>query len=285
MKSKVILNLVLVLAVAALALYAILKPKEAADPGTRISQLKREDVTRIAIERRGAAPIRIEKAGSGWRITEPFTARADIGQVDRVLDIAGASAGQTLPREDLARFDLEPAAFTVRLNDQAIAFGRVNDVTNEQYVATSDAVYLVAPFYGYGVPQDAGKLSSRKLLGEDETPVAFDFGAYRVERDEKGQWSMSGTLPPSAGANPTQDEFNRWADEWRVTYALSAEPYKGKAGRQRVVLRFKDGKTVVMRPASGASGFSLVREDENMQYRFGAEVGRRLMDPRVSAEK
>jgi len=31
--------------------------------------------------------------------------------------------------------------------------------------------------------------------------------------------------------------------------------------------------------------FLLVRSDENMQYRLGAEVGKRLLDPRVVAEK
>jgi hypothetical protein len=31
--------------------------------------------------------------------------------------------------------------------------------------------------------------------------------------------------------------------------------------------------------------FLLVRTDENMQYRFGAEVGRRLLDPHVVAGK
>jgi hypothetical protein len=31
--------------------------------------------------------------------------------------------------------------------------------------------------------------------------------------------------------------------------------------------------------------FLLVRDDEKMQYRFGGEVGRRLLDPRVVAEK
>jgi hypothetical protein len=284
MKAKLILNLVLILAVTAVALYAILQPKQAADQGTRISQLKREDITRITVERSKAAPIRIEKSGNGWRILAPFAARADVGQVDRILDITGASAKQKLPREDLARFDLEPPALSVTLNDQVIAFGRINDITNEQYVATSDAVYLLPPFYGYGIPQEAGKLASRKLLDDDEVPVAFDFGAYKVVRDDKGQWSAAGTLP-SSGTPPTQDEFNRWADEWRVTYALSAEPFKGPASRQRVELRFQNGKTATLHTVPTGTGFDLVREDEKMLYRFGAEVGRRLMDPRATTAK
>src|SRR5690606_29686270 len=83
MKAKIILNLVLVLAVAAVALFAIRGPKEKVDPGTRISQLQRDAVNRILIERKGAKAVRLETSAGGWRILAPFTARADAGQVDR----------------------------------------------------------------------------------------------------------------------------------------------------------------------------------------------------------
>ena len=285
MKSKIILNLLLVLAVTAIALFAILRPAEKKDPGTKLVDLQREQVTRISIERRKAAPIWLEKRTDGWHVTAPFKSRADIGQVDRVLDLTTAAAKQKLPREDLARFDLDPPQVKVMLDDQAIAFGRINDITNEQYAATADAVYLVAPFYGYGVPADASKLASRKLLADDEVPVAFDFGRYQVVRDDKGRWSTSGAAPGKSASELSQDEFNRWADEWRVTYAVAAEPSTIGAGNQGVTLRFKNGKSVIMKAAGADSGFTLLRSDENMLYRFGAQTGKRLMSPHVAAGK
>lgn len=285
MKSKVILNLLLVLAVTGLALFAILRPDKKNDVGTKLVELKREQVTKIGIEHRKGAPIQLEKRSDGWHVTAPFTSRADIGQVDRVLDLTSATARQKLPREDLARFDLDPPQAKVTLDNHAIAFGRINDITNEQYAATADAVYLVAPFYGYGIPADAGKLASRKLLAEDEIPVAFDFGGYQVVRDEKGRWSTAGTVPGKPVAELSQDEFNRWADEWRVTYAVTAERYKSGAGKQRVTLRFKNGKSAIMQAADADAGFTLLRSDENMLYRFGAQTGKRLMNPHVAADK
>jgi hypothetical protein len=285
MKAKVILNLVLVLAVTAVALFAILKPQQKADPGIRLLDVARDQVSRIAIERKGAPAVRLEKQGDGWHVTAPFTARADRNQVDRILDLAGAVAKQKLPREDLGRFDLDPPQLKVTLDDRAIAFGRINEVTNEQYAATAQAVYLVAPFYGYGIPDEGGKLASRKLLGDDEQPVAFDFGGYRVARDDKGQWSESGASAAQAKAPLSQDEFNRWADEWRVTYALAVEPGKAGPGGQRVTVKFRNGQSANLLAAKTPTGFTLLRTDQNMLYRFGAEVGRRLMDPHVAAAK
>lgn len=286
MKAKVILNLVLVLAVTAIALFAILKPEEKkADTGIRVLDLKRDQVSKIAIERKGAPAVHLEKQGDGWHVTAPFTARADRSQVDRILDLTSASAKQKFPREDLARFDLESPPLRVTLDDRAIAFGRLNDVTNEQYAATADAVYALAPFYGYGIPAEADKLASRKLLGDDEQPVAFDFGGYRVARDDKGQWSESGASAAQAKIPMSQDEFNRWADEWRVTHALAVEPARGAAGKKRITVKFKNGKSAEMLADTTATGFALLRTDQGMIYRFGAEAGRRLMDPHLTATK
>lgn len=285
MKSKVLVNLLLVLLLTGLVMYALLRPKEQADPGIRLTQLKRDEINRIAVERRGSPSIQLEKRDGGWRIRAPLQTRADPIQVDRLTDIATATVKHTLPAGDPGVYDLDPPQVKLTLNDQAFAFGRVNDVTYEQYVATAGAVYLVAPFYGYGIPAEVTKLVSRKLLDDAEVPVGFDFGPYRIVRDDRGTWTVEGEFPAQQGKALSQDDFNRWADEWRFTSSLSAAPRRGPRGRERLVLQFKDGRKVTMEIVQKQPEFLLVRSDENMQYRLGAEVGKRLLDPRVVAEK
>lgn len=285
MKSKVLVNLVLVLLLTGLALYALLRHREQPDPGIRLTQLKRDEISRITVERRGSATIQLQKRDGGWRISAPLQTRADPIQVERLADIATATAKHKLPPEDPGRYQLDPPQVRLTLNDQAFAFGRINDVTYEQYVETGGAVYLVAPFYGYGIPTEVGKLVSRKLLDDAEVPVAFDFGRYRIARDERGTWAIEGASAAQQGKALSQDDFNRWADEWRFTSSLGAEPRRGAGGREHLVVQFKDGKKVAMEIVQRQPEFLLVRSDENMQYRFGAEVGRRLLDPRVVAEK
>ena len=285
MKSKVLLNLVLVLLLTGLVLYALFRPKEQSDPGIRLTQLKREDITRVTVERRGSPTIQLQKRDGGWRISAPLQTRADPIQVDRLTDIATATARHKLPPGDAGRYQLDPPQMKLTLNDEAFAFGRINDVTYEQYVATAGAVYLVAPFYGYGIPTEVTKLVSRKLLDDTEMPVAFDFRRYRIVRDDRGTWSITGAYPAQQGKALSQDDFNRWADEWRFTSSLGAEPRRRARGKDLLVVQFKDGKKVTMEIMQKQPEFVLVRSDENMQYRFGAEVGRRLLDPQVVAGK
>jgi len=285
MKSKAWLNLALIAALVALSLYAYYKPWQKADPTIKLTQLKRGDVTRIVVEPRGAAVIKLEKRNGAWRILAPLDAQAEDTQVDRLIDIVNANSKQKLATVDLAQFGLSPPQVRVTLNDEPFAFGRVNDITNEQYVATAAGVYLAPPLYGYGLPTDATKLLSRRLLDEGEIPVAFDFGRYRIIRDDNGKWVAGGDFAAEKDQPLSQDDFNRWADEWRHTSALSVEPDKDSRAREQVTVRFKDGRTVIMRIVQKAPGFLLVRGDNSMRYHFGVEVGRRLVDPRVVAKK
>lgn len=285
MKSKVLLNLALIAALVALSLLAYFKPWQDKPATIKLTQLKRDDITRITIEPRGAAAIKLEKLDGAWRIVAPLTAQAEATQVDRLVDIVNANAKQKLANADLAQFDLNPPQVRVTLNDQAFAFGRVNDITYEQYVATADGVYLVPPLYGYGIPTDATKLLSRRLLDTGEVAVAFDFGGYRIERDDKGTWAASGEFAAAKDQPLSQDDFNRWADEWRYTSALSVEPDRSSRSREQVRVRFKSGKTVTMRIVQKEPDFQLVRSDNAMRYHFGVEVGHRLLDPRVVAKK
>ena len=285
MKSRILLNLTLIAALAALSLYAYFKPWQDAAPTIKLTLLKRDEVTRIAVEPRGAAAIKLEKLDGTWRIVAPLNAQADATQVDRLVDIVNANAKQKLANADLVQLDLSPPQVRVTLNDQAFAFGRVNDITYEQYVAAADGVYLVPPLYGYGIPTDATKLLSRRLLDAGEVPVAFDFGRYRIVRDDKGNWAADGEFTTAKEASLSQNDFNRWADEWRYTSALSVEADKGSRAREQVTVRFKDGKAVTMRILQKEPGFQLVRSDNAMRYHFGVAVGHRLLDPRVVARK
>jgi hypothetical protein len=285
MKSRILLNLALIAALIALSLVTYFKPWQGATPSIKLTQLNRDDITRIVIEPRGATAIKLEKLDGAWRITAPLTAQAEDTQVDRLVDIVNAIAKQKLANADPSQFDLNPPQVRVTLNDQAIAFGRINDITYEQYAATAGGIYLVPPLYGYGIPTDAAKLLSRRLLDAGEVAVAFDFGRHRIERDNKGTWAASGEFAAAKEQPLSQDDFNRWADEWRYTSALSVEPDKSSPAREQVSVRFKNGKTVIMRIVQKEPDFQLVRSDNAMRYHFGVEVGQRLLDPRAVAKK
>ncbi|MBI2294192.1 MAG: hypothetical protein HYU73_28400, partial [Betaproteobacteria bacterium] len=74
MKRGLWLNVALLATVAALALFAYLKPHPG-EPRFKLSTLKAADATSIKLEVAGTAPITLERAGSGWRLAAPVAAR------------------------------------------------------------------------------------------------------------------------------------------------------------------------------------------------------------------
>ena len=283
MKSRLLVNLVLLLALAGLGLYAYLRPNKAPEPGIAVSQLKREQVQSIRVAPRGSPAIELQKRGDQWYLQAPYATRADSFQVDRLLDLVTATSREKLAHADLARFDLSPPRVTVTLNSESYAFGAVNEITNEQYLATADAVYLVAPHLGYGVPIEPAKLISPRLLGPAETPTAFDFGGWKAVKDADGKWHLSGALPNKTPLS--QDDLNRWADEWKLVTSLSAEPHRGPRARDAVTVSVTGGRSVRFEILAREPQFRLLRTDEGIRYQVGADAGRRLTDPWAVAAK
>ncbi len=284
MKSRLILNLVLLLVLVALALYAYWRPTEKEKPQIAVSQLERDDVVRVRVERGTEMDAEMEKRDATWHMLRPYQTRVEPLQIARLLDLAEATASEMLPAEDLARYGLDPAPVRVTLNDQSFAFGNINDITNEQYLASGGHVYLVRTFLGYNVPLDVTKLLSHKLLADGEKPLAFDFGSWQAVRNEKGAWSLQGEPPASSDEAPSPDELNVWAAEWGLASALSVEPYKGKPRGERISIQFDNGQRASFRVLSRQPDVQLLRVEENMLYRLGADAGGRLLDPyRVAA--
>ena len=118
MKSRLILNLLLLLALVALGLYAYFRPTEEKTTTIAISQLKREDIDRVRLQRGTDMDVQMEKRNGTWSMSRPYQTHVDPLQVDRLLDIAMATASEKFPAENLSRYGLDPAPVRVTLNDQ-----------------------------------------------------------------------------------------------------------------------------------------------------------------------
>ncbi|UCD69136.1 MAG: DUF4340 domain-containing protein [Betaproteobacteria bacterium] len=284
MKSRLILNLVLLLALVALGLYAYLRPGEQQEPGIAVSQLERGDVVRVTIKRGTTMDVEMAQRDGRWLMLRPYQTRVEPLQLARVLDLAEATASDVLPADNLPRYGLDPPAARVTLNDQAFAFGAINEITNEQYLASGDHIYLVRTFLGYNIPLDVTKLLSHKLLGESEKPVEFNFGDWQAVKNDKGAWLLRGNSPTADDDAPTPDELNVWAAEWNLASALSVEPYQGTPRGERITIQLGNGTSATFRVMSRQPEVKLLRVEENMLYRLGADAGGRLLDPyRVAA--
>jgi hypothetical protein len=274
-----LLNAALLIIVVALGWFVYLKPRSDVPAGYPLSSLRAGEARTIRLDRSGQAPIALEKKDALWFITAPFAAPAEPFQIGRLLSILDARASNRLAATDLARFDLDRPVARLTVDSQTFSFGAINTVSREQYVLTGNTVYPVELRYGAALPADVTPLVRRQLFAGNEVPLRFEFSDFTVASAD-GKWSV---VP--APADLSQDDINRWVDDWRLASALHAEPYaKGKAVGA-IKVEFKDGRKITLDILQREPELVLLRPDQNLQYSFFAEIARRLLSPPGQQQK
>jgi len=272
-RTRWLVNILLLAVVAALAAYALYGLPTDDTPHEPIAQLAPSVVQRIAIEATGADPIELVREGDNWFVTRPVRARANVTQVERLLDLLAVRGRDRMPARDLENFDLDRPALRVQFDETVIAFGTVNPLTQDQYVSVGDTVYMIAGHHRSAVPDRVERVLTHSLLRKDEKPVSFVFPGFDVERVD-GRWIRR---PEAAGTALSQDDFHRWVDEWRFASSLLTQRASGNATREHIGITLEDGRTIRLGIVQKDPEFVLRREDEQLTFYFPQDTRTRLL--------
>ena len=262
--------------VAALGAWVYFKPS-ARDADTHaLSGLKSADVKRVRVERfdagKPAPVIVLERQAAGWRMTAPVAARAEPGQVERLLGILDARAAARYPASGLDRYGLVQPQAKLTIEDQVFAYGAINTMTREQYVLTADAVYVVPIARSTTLPRDADALLARTLFAPGEVPVRFELPGFAMTLED-GTWKLA------PGTEASADERNAWVDGWRHATALRAALHDGSTPAATIRIALKDGRTLELGILQRDPDLVLLRADEGIQFHFIADAAKRLLSP------
>jgi hypothetical protein len=277
MRTGWVVNLLLVLGVAALAVYAFYKPKaEDAGPQHAISTVATSAVKRVRVEPQGGTALELQKEGEEWFLVQPIRARADRIQVERLLDLLKARSKEQLAATDLQRFDLDKPALRVSFDDHTIAFGTTNPLSSDQYVLSGNSVYLMPAFYRAQVPDKPERVLTHALFRQSEKPVGFRFKTFSVEQRD-GKWQV---VPLAGKEAPSQDDFNRWVDDWKLASSLLTQPAGEKTPvPESVEVALAGGGKLTLGIVQRSPQLILLRGDEKLLFHFSEELRDRLVNP------
>lgn len=297
MKNRWLLNLVMLAVVAGLVSFLYLRPKTNENSASQfeVSTLKLADFTSIKVEFPTKAPTSFEKIDGLWRMTAPYKMRADQASVQRILAIIAAKSADKFSATDLAKYALDNPQLRLKLTNAAGAhefvFGTVNPVTEEQYVAFNDAVYLLPGSYIEAASTQPIELIDKNPLTKEEAKqiAKFDFSRLEqwAEADlnvslENGQWKVN--LPK---AKITQNEMNEWLDfSWKQALANSVELYTPdhNAKYPSFDVKLKNGKSVHFDKIQESPDLLLGRPDEGLMYHFNSDVGFNMLNPPLNLQ-
>ena len=297
MKNRWLVNLVLLTLVIGLVAFLYLRPQANTDAASQheVSALKLADFKAISVEFPTQAATAFEKVDGLWRMTAPYKTRADQMSVQRILAIIAAKSMEKFPASDLAKYGLDKPQLRLKLTNntgvQEFDFGTINPVSEEQYVAYKDAVYLLPVSYAEAATTQAVELVDKNPLAVNEAKQIMGFDFSRLEQWQalhlnvdivNGQWKTNATK-----AKITQNELNEWLDfSWKQAQAKQVELYTPdrKIVYPSFEVKLKDGKKVHFDKIQEAPDLLLGRPDEGVMYHFSNDVGFTMLNPPLNIQ-
>jgi hypothetical protein len=302
MKKRWILNFILLCVVASLIAFLYLRPKTGTQEEAQIevSSFKLAEFNSIRIDFPARSQVALDKVNGFWRITAPHQTRADQPSVARILSIIAAKTNTKISPKNSTAFDAEELEKfglnnpSIKLNlirneasREEFLFGTHNPVTDEQYVAHQNAVYLLPITYSEAASTQIIELVDKAPLKPSEKVAGFDFS--RLEQWEEsrlqvdlvdGNWKVS-----IAKAKPTQNEMNEWLDySWVHVAAKSVEFYTPDRHKTYPSFEVKmtDGTKVHFDKMQESPDLLLARPDEGLIYAFPSDEGFTMLNPPIN---
>ncbi|MDC1311822.1 DUF4340 domain-containing protein [Burkholderiales bacterium] len=278
MKSRLLLNLLLIAVLALLGAYLFLNQEPEVVKSDRLVALDKNKIKRITIVKNSSFEMDFTRSQTTWTITKPFRARANAEVIKLVLDLAEAPIINEI-KENSKDFGFEPPTYTVTLDQEIIKFGNINEVTNEQYVQVNKRTFLTKTHHGYNLPYDPIKVVDRRILGAEEIPIIFESKTWRAERGIDGIWSMTSETKNLPAIAPSKIKI--WAMGWPYTTATETT-ITGKSPDYKfesIKVSFENGRQITVSIKKIKKGYLLRRSDEDILYKVGNDAGLRLIDP------
>ncbi len=292
MKKRWILNLIMLALVAGLVSFLYLKPKSEVEEKVEyeVSQLKLAGISAVKIDFPAKAPVIFEKNDGYWFMNKPYKQRADQRSVQRILSVIAAKSEYKLPATDLGKFGLKNPLVRVSMvtpnGEELFSFGTYNTVTDEQYIAYKDSVYLLSAVYSESASTQPIEMVDKNSLAPSESKQIAGFDFSHLEQWEaaglkvklnKGQWEAS-----IAAAKPVQNDLNEWLEfSWKQNPAKSVELYT--PDRTQTYPSFKvmleDGSSIHFDKLMESPELVLARPDEGLIYRYPNDVGFTMLNP------
>ena len=267
MKTRWIINLLLLLAIAILGLVAHFEPGiEAPQENPAITSLQPADVHRIHINR----PIRddlvlVRRTEDHWLLERSTPLPADDFKIRVLTRLAEQKPVRSYPGADmdLAALQLDPPYATAILNDTAVEFGNLEPIDDLRYVRVGDQVHLIPDNYIQLMETGFTQFVRPRLFDKGARIIALRLPGLGLSRTDQ-DWQLD------PAQEITTDAVQAFIQTWQDASGLNvraADP--DKPGEPVEVLLEGSETPITLQIVSREPELVLARPDYGVQYRMG----------------
>ncbi len=272
MRQRWLLNLALLLVILVLAalVFYTEEEEEKKPESPKLTDVKKEQVQNIRIERADKEAIFLMKDALGfWQMTAPFNLPAKRFYIDRLLQILSVRDYKQLKGElNLADFKLEPPLASIKFDQLTVAFGEKSPIGyGQRYVQIKEKVYLLTDNLYNIVNGEALTFASLSLLGNNPKMTELKMPDYHLILKE-GKWTLNSTFS-SDEIDTSADAISALIDNWQKASAVSVTPYHADSssaqGEIDITLL---GQALHFSIVSTTPDLVLARPEKGVQYKF-----------------
>lgn len=219
MQSRLLLNIALLLLVAALGFFIFTSEDENADNANSLTNIKADSINTITI-RHNNRTINIEKIDAHWQLTEPVSIAANNFRIKTILNLLSTTsyAKYTAVSLDLDKFGLKQVDTSVTFNQHKIDFGIINPINGYRYIMlNNDEVHLIDDHHYPLLSSQIGALIARNLLPADSKINKLVLPEQTLALNTADKWVSTKDI--------SIDAIIETLDHWRHTEAFGVHNY------------------------------------------------------------
>lgn len=261
MHRKILINLVLILAVAALGVFLVNTGKEPEKQVIPLTSIAPETIRRIDIEKLDQGTIRFRKNGDVWFMTAPLEVRANENRINAMLQLLKTPSFTRLSIEELnlSRFDLAPPAITLRENGNQFFFGDTNPLEGRRYVMVGAVVHLIRDDLYPQLQQGPEFFISPQLIPEGTLLQSIELPGHTFNF-LNNQWTSA------EGTEISKASIDRLVTAWQTTRATRIEIIKPADSLGEVILHTRTGEIMRFEIQQRKPVLKLARSDLGITY-------------------
>ena len=223
MKSRLWLNLILLIFVIALIAMVILKPGvDTSNKTPSLTSLKIDDIKHVLIQRKHGKDIELEKQNHRWWMSQPVSMPADSFKVNALLNLVETPvySQYDLTKLEPARYRLDAPRASITLNHQLkINFGSSEPLHKRRYLSIENNLYTANDLFYHQLASDITRYLDPALLPANSKIKKLILPKLTLEKID-GSWQRQ----PENDAM-SADADMELIDAWQNSAALNISVY------------------------------------------------------------